>query len=70
MPGGPSRSQRACSAPGSWHEANPLSRASKPIPARAACRLARSWPLMHGLAVQGKYVQNLMKNGPKSASTQ
>jgi len=32
------------------HEANPLSGASKPIPA-AACRLAYSCPLMHSLAV-------------------
>ena len=69
MPGGPSRSQMARSAAAS-PAANPLSRASKPIPARAACRLARSWPLMHSLAVSGKQVQNLMKNGPKSASTQ
>jgi hypothetical protein len=31
--------------------ANPLSSGSKLIPARVACRLAHSWPLMHSLAV-------------------
>ena len=51
MSGGPSRSQMACSAAGSSHEANPLSRASKLIPALAAYRLAHSCPLMHSLAV-------------------
>jgi hypothetical protein len=40
------------------------------MPARAACRLAHSLPLMHSLAVNGKQVLNLRKNGPKSASTQ
>jgi len=40
------------------------------MPTFVACRLAHSLPLMHSFAVNGKYEQNLMKNGPKSSSKQ
>src|ERR1700739_4885840 len=60
----------ACSAVGSSTAANPLSSGSKPISALAAWRLAHSLPLMHSLALYGKYEQNFRKNGPKSASRQ
>ena len=46
---GPSRSQVACRARGSWQEANPLDSAVNPIPARASCRLAHSCPLTQTL---------------------
>jgi hypothetical protein len=58
----------ACTAAGSSTAAKPLSSAVNPTPALAACRLAHSCPLMHSLAVYGKYEQNLTKNGPKSSS--
>jgi hypothetical protein len=60
----------ACSAAASSTAANPLSSASKAMPALAAWCLAHSWPLMHSLALYGKYEQNLMTNGPKSGSRQ
>jgi hypothetical protein len=44
---GPSRSQIACRAAGSWQEPNPLDSSVNPIPALVACRLAHSWPLTH-----------------------
>ena len=47
---GCSRSQIACSAAGSSQAANPLDSSVKPIPARAACRLAHSCPLTQILA--------------------
>ena len=55
---------------GSSQVKKPLSRGSNAIPALVAWRLAHSLPLQHALALYGKYEQNLMKKGPKSASTQ
>ena len=60
----------ACTLAGSSTVAKPLSSAVKAMPFFAAWRLAHSCPLMHNLALYGKYEQNLMNNGPKSSSKQ
>ena len=41
----PRRAQMRCAAAGSSTQRNPLSRASKPMPALASWHLAHSWPL-------------------------
>jgi hypothetical protein len=46
---GCSRSQVACKAAGSWHEANPLDNSVQAIPSLTAWRLAHSWPLTQTL---------------------
>ena len=65
---GPSRSQIACSAAGSWHEANPLDSSVKNRPALAAWRLAHSCPLTQILPGYGKQAQTLMNASPEASS--